>query len=421
MEKHIKITNSFQSLHGYLRYNNFKGYEFDDILGSKVVKLLTFGNLFLERVAIQVGRRSVINLRRVLGVKKLYSSKAFGFFAKGYLYHYLVTQDKTYLNLVKEHLSWLENNFCKEYSGMSWGNSFDFASRGGVIPKGTPTIVWTAHISESFDHAYSVLKQESYKNTVLDAALFIQESLGRNEDETGVCLAYGPNESGGVIHNSNLLGAVALLRAWKYTQNKDCFDLARKAINWSCARINSDGSWYYGDDEKYKWIDNFHTAYNLDSLVAAQDIGGEGLVNQEMIDATYKFWIDNFFLEDGTPKYYCNETYPLDIQCASQAIESLAKYSERDQEAIHLALKVANWTIGHMQKKNGAFRFRKGRIFNNGLESIHWGQSTMLSALGCLLYYLKKLVDKKMSNYSPQSRTRPNGLAGREESKGNLK
>ena len=104
-------------------------------MGSKVVKLLTLRNLFLERVAIQVGRRSIINLRKVLGVKKLYSSKAFGFFAKGYLYYYLATQDKTYLNLVQEHLSWLESNYCKDYSGMSWGNSFDFASRGGLMPK----------------------------------------------------------------------------------------------------------------------------------------------------------------------------------------------------------------------------------------------------------------------------------------------
>ena len=258
------------------------------------------------------------------------------------------------------------------------------------MPKGLPTIVWTSHISESFDLAYSVLKQESYKNTVLKSACFIQENLGRFEDETGVCLGYTPGGSS-IIHNSNLLGAVALLRAWKYTHNNAYFDLARKAINWSCSRINSDGSWYYGDDMKYKWIDNFHTAYNLDSLVAAQDIGGRDLVKQDVIDATYKFWIENFFLEDGTPKYYHNESYPIDIQCASQALESLAKYSERDQKAIHFALKVADWTIDHMQKGNGAFLFRKGRIFNNGLESIHWGQSTMLSALGCLLWYLKKL------------------------------
>ncbi|GAX61185.1 hypothetical protein SCALIN_C18_0004 [Candidatus Scalindua japonica] len=324
-------------------------------------------------MAIQVGRRSIINLRGALGVKKLHSSKAFGFFAKGYLYHYLTTQDTTYLDLAREHLAWLENNYTKGYNGMSWGNSFDFASRGGFIPKGLPTIVWTAHISESFDFAYSVLKQESYKNTVIKAAGFIHENLERFEDDTGVCLGYVPGETC-VIHNSNLLGAVALLRAWKYTQNNDYYDLARKAINWSCSRINSDGSWYYGDDMKYKWLDNFHTAYNLDSLVAAQDIGGEDLVKQDVIDATYKFWVDNFFLEDGTPGYYHNETYPIDIQCASQAIESLAKYSERDQNAIHLALKVANWTIDHMQKKNGAFRFRKGRIVNNNLELIHWGQ-----------------------------------------------
>ena len=28
----------------------------------------------------------------------------------------------------------------------------------------------------------------------------------------------------------------------------------------------ADGSWWYGEDSKYHWIDNFHTGYNLGAL-----------------------------------------------------------------------------------------------------------------------------------------------------------
>ncbi len=384
-----KLVGSYNSLHGYLIANEFKGYEFDDLLASKLVKFLTAGNLTLQRMAIQLGRRSIINFRKILGVAKLESAKAYGFFVKGYLYYYLATKQKEYLELAIKHLDWLENNYCTDYMGMSWGNAFNFASRGGVIPKGLPTIVWTSHISESFGLAYSITKAQSYRIVVLEIANFINDNLDRFEDDTGICFGYIP---GGLslIHNSNLLGAVALLRAWSYSNNTRFLELAKKAISWSFSRINSDGSWYYGEGEKYKWIDNFHTAYNLDCLIAAQDIAGSSIVPQHIIDSTYQYWISNFFLRAGRPKYYHNRNYPIDIQCASQAIESFAKYSERNPEAIYMALKVADWTISNMQKKNGAFLFRKGRIFANGLESIHWGQSTMLSALGCLLCQIAK-------------------------------
>lgn len=384
------LNSSFICLHTYLVANEFKGYEFDDFLASKFVSFLTDGNLYSKRVAIQIGRRSVINFRKIIGVTKLESSKAYAFFAKGYLYYYLFTKNIAYLQLARKHLLWIEGNYCRDFSGMSWGNAFDFASRGGFMPKGLPTIVWTAHISESFDFAYSITKDESYRNVVVKIGEFILEDLERLEDGTGICLGYAP---GGLsdIHNSNLLGAVALLRAWSYSGNLSYFDLAKKAIAWSCSRINPDGSWHYGESEKYKWIDNFHTAYNLDSLIAAQDIAGPSIVPQQIIDLTYKYWIDNFFLSDGRPKYYHNKVYPLDIQCASQAIESLAKYALRNSEAIHLAIRVAKWTMKNMQKKNGAFLLRKGRVLTNGLESIHWGQSTMLSALGCLIWHINLL------------------------------
>jgi hypothetical protein len=385
-----KIADAFRALHEYLEARGYRGYEFDDLLSSPLVAFVTGRSQLLQRIAIQAGRRSIVNIRSLLGVKKLLSSKAFGFFARGYLYRYLASREEAYLSLAKQQLEWLESNYCREYSGMSWGNAFDFASRGGFIPRGTPTIVWTSLIAETFDLAYAITQVESYKNAVVMAAVFIVNNLKRQEDNSGICLGYEPS-SLSVIHNSNLLGAVTLLRAWKHTRDDAYLALAKKAISWSCSRINPDGSWYYGAHKKYYWIDNFHTAYNLDSLVAAQELAGDRVVNQNIIDATYSFWTRKFFLNDGRPKYYPDALYPVDIQCASQAIESLAKYSNREPDAINLAMKVANWTLANMQKSNGAFRLRRGRVLKNGLESIHWGQATMLSALGCLLMQLEAM------------------------------
>ena len=380
-------SQAFLGLHRYLQQQQYRGYEFDDFLASPVARLLSLDSLFLQRVAVQVGEILPLNVRPLLGIRKLESTKARGFFAKGYLYRFLATGDESWLSAAVACLDWLLKNSSQRYPGASWGNAFDFASRGGLTPKDRPTIVWTAHIAEAFDLAYVVTKKPEYLNALEQSARFIISALERHEDDRGVCLAYAPGSSV-LVFNSNLLGAATLLRWWHYSQDSACFDLARRAVSWTLPQINPDGSWYYGAGAQYRWIDNFHTAYNIDCLVAAHDLAGENLVPEVLIDRSYSFWTDSFFLQDGTPKYYHSRTYPLDIQCAAQAIETLSKLRGRFASAGPLADKVLIWTLSHMQKKNGAFRYQIWRFWKNNLEAIHWGQSTMLAALGAYLYSL---------------------------------
>ena len=41
-----------------------------------------------------------------------------------------------------------------------------------------------------------------------------------------------------------------------------------------------------------------------------------------------EFYKENFFEENGRPKYYHNRAYPIDSQCAAQAIDTLANFSD---------------------------------------------------------------------------------------------
>src|SRR5262249_57523751 len=69
----------------------------------------------------------------------------------------------------------------------------------------------------------------------------------------------------------------------------------------------------------------------------------------------YRFFVQNFLESSGCPRYYHNKTYPIDIQCAAQAIDTLALFSDDDPKALALAEKVATWTIADMQTKDGYF------------------------------------------------------------------
>ena len=122
----------------------------------------------------------------------------------------------------------------------------------------------------------------------------------------------------------------------------------------------------------------------LDSLKHYIDSTGDDRFEQNMMNG-YIYWKDAFFLPDGCPKYYNDKTRPIDIQCCSQAIDTLVFFHDRDPESISLAHKVAYWTIEHMQDMSGYFYYRRYSLnVVNKTPTLHWGQATMLCALAGL-------------------------------------
>ena len=177
--------------------------------------------------------------------------------------------------------------------------------------------------------------------------------LPREQTATGTCLSYVPFAQSS-IHNSNMLGAAMLASTWKHTQETELLDVARSAMQYSCSRQRDDGSWWYGEDPKYHWIDNFHTGYNLDSLKRYIDSTGDESF-RDHFERGLSYFRDVFFEPDGKPRYYHDKTYPVDIQCAAQAIETLAFCSDTDSSCLRLSRKVAEWTIDNMQDRQGLF------------------------------------------------------------------
>lgn len=381
-----QVLNRLLELDELLLADGYRGYEFDDLLGSPILRALSFDNLLLKRIFIQAGERFPWNLRPLLAVRKLPSTKANGFFARGYLHVHIATGDALWLGKAEGMLKWLVENATQGYSGPAWGNAFDFASRGGVIPKGEPTVVWTSHIGESFFLAHSMVENSAYGEIVTGIGDFVLQDLPRHTDEHGICLGYTPTALS-LVHNSNLLGAVALLRAWSLDGDERKLDVAARAFSWSLAHMNPDGSWFYGAGPKYPWIDNFHTAYVIDCMLEGRALAGEALVPEETLDRTIAFWREHFFEPDSTPRYYHNRLYPLDSQCLAQAIETFARLSERDPRALDQAYDLFRWAEDNFRRRDGYYLYRRGRFFTNRLVSIHWGQATMFAALAALLFH----------------------------------
>lgn len=381
-----KIKKSLSAVSDWVEARDYKAYDPGDGQMS-FLRFFTFKTLFLERLLTASALRVPFNIRPLLGIRPHTSTKGMGYMAWGYLRRHKLTGDKRYAQKAIACLDWLIEHRATGQAHYCWGNHFTFTTRAGRIPAHAPTIVWSGLIGQAFLDAYETLEDKRYLEVASSVCDWIL-TLPREKTKSGDCLSYVAFKQSS-IHNSNMLGAALLARVAKLANNPGVTDVAKSAMLYSCSRQNSDGAWYYGDEAKYHWIDNFHTGYNLDCLKRYIDSTGDSSFDSQL-HRGFDYFKANFTEADGRPKYYHDRTYPTDIQCAAQAIDTLAFFSDNDPEALSLACKVANWTIDNMQAADGHFFYRDLEWIKIRTPMFHWGQGTMFKALSHLLDKLER-------------------------------
>ena len=213
-----QIGHSVRKLDEWITANNWKAYDPFDGLSARRFDLNRVKNHYLRIVLQQSVRRLPINIRPFLGIEPQTSSKGMGFCALGYLHLYQSTNEEDYSKKLKRCLDWLMQNYCTDFSGRSWGNHFDYEYRGGAIPVGVPTIVWTSLIGNAFLDAYEGLGETAYIEIADHVGEFILQNISRYDDDDGTsCFVYTPIKKENLfehcIHNSNVLGGWLLASA----------------------------------------------------------------------------------------------------------------------------------------------------------------------------------------------------------------
>ena len=379
------IQRSLDRLGAWVEDRGYRAYDPGDGQMS-FLAALTFGNQTLERVLTASVLRTPFNIRPLLGIRPHTSTKGMGYLAWGYLRRYVTTGDSHYAQKAGRCLDWLIEHRAPGYSQFCWGNDFTFTTRAGRIPRGEPTIVWSGLIGQAFVDAYVAMGDQRYLDVARSVCDWILK-LPREQAGSGACLSYVALHQVS-IHNSNMLGGALLARVGQLTGRQDMTDLARRSMQYSCSRQNLDGGWFYGEAPKYHWIDNFHTGYNLDSLKRYADCTGDTSFSEEMVYG-YDYFKRHFFEPDGMPRYMHDRVLPVDIQCAAQAIDTLSFFSDGDPQALALACRVAQWTIGNMQSPDGHFYYRDLGWKKIKTPMLHWGQGTMFKALAHLICKLQ--------------------------------
>lgn len=385
-----KIKNSFKKLKAYCEKENFKGWDPYDGLNSKVFQATPFKKSSLFRlIQIQLFKRSPINLRPIMVVKKDYNPKALGLYLTTYANLYEKDKKKEYLDKLHLFRDKLIETKSEGYSGNCWGYNFDWQSRRiFFFPKGTPTIVATTFIVYGLLDAYETTKDKSFLDLALPSADFVIKDLKRAQKEEGFLFSYSPIEGNSLVYNASLLGSKLLARLYKYTKNEEHLALAKQSVIACVNAQKDDGSWVYGELPTQQWIDSFHTGYNLEAINEYQKY-----TNTHAFDNTIKkglnFYIKNFFLDDGTPKYYHNNTYPIDIHAPAQLVVTLARMGILKQNK-ELVDKTLNWTINNMQDKKGYFYYQIKKSVSSKIPYMRWSQAWMMYAMSFYLAEFEK-------------------------------
>jgi len=381
------IYESIGRLSVWLEKNECRAYDTFDGLNARFLRPLTFESNFLRTVLQQGVRRFPINLRPFLGIAKSRSTKGQGYLARGFMHLAHSKGDASWRDKADFALRWLTENQSPGYSGACWGNHFDYQSRSFYLPKNAPTAVWTSLIGHAFLDAYDYFQRDAFLKVAVSSCEHILYDLERFPDGESLCIGYIPARipaKNKQVHNANTLAASLLARTYSYTRNQSYRALAERAMHYTAKYQRPEGSWYYGEAANLHWIDNFHTAYVLDCFKTYSEATGDDRF-RENLTRGYNYWRNTFFLSDGTPKYYDHKTLPIDIQCCSQAVDTLVGFSDSDPGSLLLAIKVAKWTIEHMQDRSGYFYYRRySRSLVNKTPTLHWGQATMLCALAGL-------------------------------------
>jgi N-acylglucosamine 2-epimerase (GlcNAc 2-epimerase) len=431
------VHETTRKLLAYCRRSDWAGYDPYDALNSRLFKALPFVNSKIPRLALtQILKRSPINVRHLALVPKTQNPKAMALFLRALLLlpdSMMAAGEDSRKDLIGYLIDRLVALRSPGVAFWAWGYSFPWQGRSILVPAGAPNLVCTIFVANALLDAFaherdgSSLSESRSTETSLNENCLTRNCLTQNcRTEKCLTMAVGAAEyilselywaegekAGfsypmpglrGETHNANLLAAALFCRVYQLTGEKKFLEPALRVARQAVGKQHADGSWLYGEHPSQRWIDNFHTGYNLEALHSI----GQSLATEEFdgnIRCGFEFYRAHFFGKDAAPKYFHDRTYPIDIHCVAQSILTLLEFRDLDSGNIELANSVFHWAMKNMWDERGFFYYRVLRFCTIRTSYMRWSQAWMLLALS-------SLVTESAVKAKPQAAESPKTLAG---------
>lgn len=383
-----RIRRATDSLIDYCHQRDYCGYDPYDALNSPLLRVASLGLKYPRIAVTQAIKRLPWNLRPLLMIPKGHNPKGLGLFLWSYAKLYEIDPNAEYLDRIDHLLDLLDRDKRSGPSGQGhgWGYNFPWQSRAFYVPRYTPTIVNSCFVGHALLDAYRITGSERALRMAMPIKEFILRDLYRTPHGDSFCFSYTPIDRL-IVHNANLLGASWLIRLQHLQPDEEARDAALRSLAYTMDHQRDDGSWWYADTDYQQWIDSFHTGFNLQCIQYFLDLD-EATEYTEAFERGRDFYADNFFLADGTAKYFHDRTYPIDVHSYAQAIVFFAQQGERYQVLVN---RIANRFLETFQSSEGYFYFQSRPNRTNRTPYMRWSQSWSLHALTSYLVNVPQL------------------------------
>ncbi|MBI2380903.1 MAG: aspartate-semialdehyde dehydrogenase [Gammaproteobacteria bacterium] len=365
--------------------DGYAGWDPFDGLNSRLFRALGLARFPLARLAwIQLFKRSPINFRPLTGVPKARNPKGIALFILALLEDFARTGQTRCRDEAVALGEWLLGQRCEPrlWGEAAWGYHFDWQARAFHVPTGKPNIITTVYVGLSLKALAELTGREDFAKALRQACEFIAERMYA-EGEAGPYFRYIPGEPA-LVHNASLWGAALAGLGASLCDEPEYAERARRAVETSLRAQEPDGSWPYGKRGHHAFVDSFHTGFNLEALHRYRQWTGDESVSAA-IASGLAYYRDNFFLADGTPKYYNAGVYPIDMHCTAQAVLTLVRVGGSDGDRA-LARRVLDWSCANMRDAgSGLFYYQREKYFTNRIPYVRWTEAWMLYALAVAL------------------------------------
>lgn len=367
-----------------------------DFYASKVgrtAKNLYYRNKLLGTLAVipMVGCEAFVPSSRRFFFPRMRLPISDAHFAMGYAALHRATGNPHHLKRAVHFLEVLESTRVPGFKHHGWGYPFDWQTRNGIIPQGTPLITTTPYCYEAFTDVYRIDGQPRWRETMRSVA---EHTLNDYRDipagPGATTCTYTPTGGERVI-NASAYRAFTLFAAWKEFGDERYRSVAEGNLNFVLQNQLPDGSWPYAVDGARPFVDHFHTCFVMKALAKIEILTGHAGCHAAL-ERGVAYYVENLFDEDGLPKpfaraprmtVYKRELYDC-AECINLGTLLRGRFPALDSAVDRTVAEI----ILRWQLPAGSFRSRKLLVGWDNVPMHRWGGSEMFRSL-CLWLHQK--------------------------------
>ncbi len=310
-------------------------------------------------------------------------------YAMGFTFYSQFSNERKDYERALHFLHILEQTRSSPYERFCWGYPFDWVTRNGTVPSGTPLITTTPYAYEAFLSVYQIDKNEKWlkiMRSIADHALHDIQDFEISANSTSC--SYSPNGEGGVI-NASAYRAFLLTRASIDFSEERYWQVAERNLNFVLQSQQQNGSWYYSTEGSRDFVDHFHTCFVLKALTKIEKLTGHKGC-RGAIEKGVKYYVENLFDENGLPKpfakaprltVYRHELYDY-AECINLGTLLKGRFDRLDE----LLTIVLEDLLSRWQKPDGSFRSRKLLLGWDNVPMHRWAQAQLFRSLCFFLF-----------------------------------